>query len=354
MGKHCKTGGLPNIKWQVEKYHETKFLRDERRTIEERLPEIIRRLESPAVQIRNRPIQNQQQTDYFPDWQFTEARNFEGGFITQENNGPSTSQARPTTSYSLDETPMEEGEVSSDSELEPLVLEEPIFNWANYLGVKTVQYNKMGHAPRIQAMEPHNCDDENTVRETKKEFATDLQLLMTETTNDPKLLNTLGCLERKQYDNIPEEYNKYNRKLSTRYRLVFFEEKVIVPANLRTTVITLLYKGHLAIKKMKLAAKHFWWLTLTEAIQRKCDSWKPCISSGKNLKRNIPKTEQNRLPPLNSSNEEIQLDFIGPITENNRRFFILLSMDQYSKWPAASLCKSTDGKTAVYFFQQNL
>ena len=47
---------------------------------------------------------------------------------------------------------------------------------------------------------------------------------MTETTNDPKLLKTLVCLERQQY-NIPDEYSLYNKKLSTRYELVFFEKK---------------------------------------------------------------------------------------------------------------------------------
>ena len=86
---------------------------------------------------------------------------------------------------------MEEVEISSDSELVPSVLEVPNINWANCLGVKSVQYIKMCHAPRIQAMEPNIWDHENTVRETEKEFATDLQLLMTETTDDPKLLKTL-------------------------------------------------------------------------------------------------------------------------------------------------------------------
>ena len=166
----------------------------------------------------------------------------------------------------------------------------------------------MGHAPRIQAMEQHNWDHENTVRETEKQFATDLELLMTKTTNDPKLLKTLVCFERKQYDNFAEEYNQNKRNLSTRYGLVFFEEKIIFPANLRTTVITFLYKRHAAItkiNKMTMAAKHFWWPKLTDAIQRKCDSCIPCKLSGKNPKPNIPLTEQNRLPQLNSPNEEI-------------------------------------------------
>ena len=74
--------------------------------------------------------------------------------------------------------------------------------------------------------------------------------------------------------------------------------------------------------------------------------------SGKNIKPNIPSTETNSLPPLNNPNEEIQIDFIGPITENNCRFYILLSMDRCSKWPAASFCTSTDGETAVKFLEK--
>ena len=46
------------------------------------------------------------------------------------------------------------------------------------------------------------------------------------------------------------------------------------------------------------------------------------------------------------------MDFIGPITEKNRRFFILLSMDRFSKWPEASFCESTESQTAVKFLEQ--
>ena len=103
---------------------------------------------------------------------------------------------------------------------------------------------------------------------------------------------------------------------------------------------------------MTLAARHFWWPRMTEAIQKKCESCLLCKMSGKNIKPNIPSTETISLPPLNNPNEEIQMDFIGPITENNRRFYILLSMDRYSKWPAASFCTSTDGGTALKFLEQ--
>ena len=107
---------------------------------------------------------------------------------------------------------------------------------------------------------------------------------------------------------MPEEYQTYKKKLSSRFGLVFIEDKIIVPKNLRETVISLLHKGHPAINKMTLAARHFWWPRRTEAIQKKCESCLPCKMSGKNIKPNIPSTKTNSLPPLNNPNKEIQLD----------------------------------------------
>ena len=74
--------------------------------------------------------------------------------------------------------------------------------------------------------------------------------------------------------------------------------------------------------------------------------------SSKNIKSNIPSTETNHLSRLDNPNEESQLDLIGPITVDNRRFHILLSMDRFSKWPATSFCTSTDGETATKFLEQ--
>ena len=139
-------------------------------------------------------------------------------------------------------------------------------------------------------------------------------------------------------------YQMHRKKLSSKFGVVFIEDKIIVPKNLRATVISLLHKGHPAINKSALAAQHFWWQRMTEAIQKKCESCLPCKMSSKNIKPNISNTEKNSLPPLNNPNEEIQLDFIGPITERKCRFYILLSMDQYSKWPAGVFARLRTSK----------
>ena len=210
---------------------------------------------------------------------------------------------------------MEEGEIDSKTDQDLSVLEVPKINWAHYVGVKSVQNVKMGHAHKITAEEDKNWDLEQAVRETEKSFSEDLQLLMTETTNDPNLLRTLVCLERQQLDLIPEEYQVHKKKLSSRFSLIFIEGKIIVPKNLRTTIVSLLHKGHPAIDKISLAARHFWWPKMMEAFQKKCETCIPCKMSGISIKPNLQQTEKNSLPPLSNPNKEIQLDFIGLITE---------------------------------------
>ena len=188
--------------------------------------------------------------------------------------------------------PMEEGEIDSETDQDPSVLEVPANNWARYVGTNSVQYVKMGHAPRIAAEKQNDWNLEQAVRETQKNFSTDLQLLMTETTNDPNLLKTLVCLERQQHEMIPDEYQTHRSKLSSRFGLVSMVDRIIVPKNLRFTVISLLHKGHPVINKLTLAARHFWWPKMADAIQKKCATCIPCKLSGKSMKPNMPSTEE--------------------------------------------------------------
>ena len=98
--------------------------------------------------------------------------------------------------------------------------------------------------------------------------------------------------------------------------------------------------------------KTFWWPRLTRDIQQKCDECIPCKMASKNIKPQLPMTEINYLPPVEKTNREIQLDFIGPIRFKHWRFYILLSIDRYSRWPAACICEAPTGKTANNFLEQ--
>ena len=103
---------------------------------------------------------------------------------------------------------------------------------------------------------------------------------------------------------------------------------------------------------MSATAKPFWWPKLTKEIQNKCDECIRCKMAGKSLKPQIPTLKINYLPPADKPNEENQLHFIGPIRFKQRRFFILISIDRYSRWPATCICEAPTGKTAKTFLEQ--
>ena len=333
-------------------------MRNERKVIEERLQQIINTREQGDLRQRIGPQHSggfQPKSGRSERWTVDPFWEMDRPTPVNHADRPGPSTTLPSQQELFAPMPMEEGEIESETDQDLSVLEVPAINWARYVGVKSVQYVKMGHASKVTAMEENNWDLGQAVRETERNFLTDLQLLMNETTNDPTLLETLVCLERQQHEQIPDEYLPHKKKLSTRFGLVFIEDKIIVPKNLKTTIISSLHKGHPPINKMTTAARHFWWPKMTEATQKKCESCIPCKLSGKSIKPNIPSTEKNNLlPRFDNSNEEIQLDFIGPITVDNRRFHILLSMDRFSKWPAASFCTSTDVETANKFLEQNI
>ena len=252
QGIYQMTGG----KWK--KYHEPKFLRNEQKVIEERLQQIIKGREQGYLRQRIGPQDSggfQPQTRRSEQWTVDPFWEVEGPTPVQQKNRPGPSSASPDQEL-FAPMPMQEGEIESETDQNPSILEVPARYWARYVGVKSVQYVKMGHAPKIAAQEENNWDLAQAVRETERHFSTDLQLLMKETTNDPTLLKTLVCLERQQHDQIPDEYLPHKKRLSSRFGLVFIEDKIIVPKNLRTTIISLLHKSHPAINKMTDAARH--------------------------------------------------------------------------------------------------
>ena len=125
---------------------------------------------------------------------------------TQDRPGPSTSSSSRSYNPPL---PMEEGEINSETDQDPSVLKVPAIDWARHVGVKGVQYVKKGHAPQKAAKEQSDWNLEQAVRETEKNFPTDLQLILTETTNDANMLKTLVCLERQHHELIPGEYQTF-------------------------------------------------------------------------------------------------------------------------------------------------
>ena len=132
----------------------------------------------------------------------------------------------------------------------------------------------------------------------------------------------------------------------------FYDDKIIIPQALRRTINTLQHKGHHAINKMSAAAKPFWSPKLTKEVQTKCGDCISCKMAGKSIQPQFSMSKTNYLPPAEKPNQDIQLDFIGPIRFEQRKFFILNSIDRYSRWSSACICEAPTGKTAETILEQ--
>ena len=87
----------------------------------------------------------------------------------------------------------------------------------------------------------------------------------------------------------------------------------------------------------------------------RAENCKQCLDQGKNLKPITPKSELGALPKLSEPNEELQLDFAGPIVDtknNNNEHYILAAVDRFSHYPSAIVHTNCDTQTAIEFLTQ--
>ena len=117
----------------------------------------------------------------------------------------------------------------------------------------------------------------------------------------------------------------------------------------------MMHHGHAAIDKMGKAAEAFRWPGMYREIQEKSENCPSCRAAGKNLRTQLSITEVNRLEILTEPNQEIQLDFAGPIKLKTRGdVYILVAVDRFSKCPTAHICKNTDTRTVMKFLTKLL
>ena len=85
----------------------------------------------------------------------------------------------------------------------------------------------------------------------------DLPLLVDETARETKILDAIIALETGRSDNIFYPYHPHREYLTTRFGLLFYNDKIIIPEELRSTLIAMLLQGHVSVNKMDQSAEAF-------------------------------------------------------------------------------------------------
>ena len=196
---------------------------------------------------------------------------------------------------------------------------------------------------------------EDTIKKAEFEFMMDLEILIARTAIDPELTSVRISMRREDREATPEGYKQVFGKLSIRLGLIFMDDQIVVPVDLRRRLLDILHFGHAGLTKMTAEAKIFWWPNITRDIENKAKDCTACLASGKNLKYQLPKSHYGSLKTLTEPGQEIQIDFTGKLHNKkiNGDVQILIAIDRFSKWPTVKICKTAETKEVINFLTNN-
>ena len=152
---------------------------------------------------------------------------------------------------------------------------------------------------------------EDSVKKVEFELMFDLKTFISKTAIDPELTRVRASMRREDRDTTPDGYRSVFDKLSIRWGLVFMDDQIVVPMDLRKRLLDILHFGHAGMTKMTAEAKMFWWPDINRDIENKVKDCVACLASGKKLKNQLPNNHYGKLKKLTELGQKIQIDFTG-------------------------------------------
>ena len=138
----------------------------------------------------------------------------------------------------------------------------------------------------------------------------------------------------------------FQRDIHVKEGLLFNDNKLIVPAALKSPFLSFLHETQPGQFGMKSLTENIWWPHLYREIYYHGKNCIQCIKAGKNLKVILG----TKLPSLNEPNEEVDLDFAGSLDKNwvNSKY-LLLCIDRFTKFPSAKVVNNTSASSILAF-----
>ena len=144
----------------------------------------------------------------------------------------------------------------------------------------------------------------------------------------------------------------YWRDLHVRSGCVCVDERVAIPHSIQDAVLESLHLTHPGSWGMITLGQYAFWPYMHREILNKAATCKPCTDIGKNLKSVIPASKWKPLLPCTEPNEEIQIDFGGPITnEKDQDIYFLACIDRFSKYPSVEVVDKANGPNVIKFLE---
>ena len=145
----------------------------------------------------------------------------------------------------------------------------------------------------------------------------------------------------------------YWRDLYGRSGCVCVEERVAIPHSIQDAVLESLHLTHPGSWGIITLGQYAFWPYMHREILKKTAQCKPCTDIGKNLKSLVPASKWKPLVNCSEPNEEIQIDFGGPITnEKDQIIHCLACIGRFSKYPTAEVFDNANGPNVIKFLDE--
>ena len=131
---------------------------------------------------------------------------------------------------------------------------------------------------------------------------------------------------------------------------VCLDERVAIPHSIQDAVLESLHLTHPGSWGMITLGQYAFLPYMHREILNKAAQCKPCTDIGKNLKPVVPASKWKPLQTCTEPNEEIQIDFGGPITnEKDQDIYFLACLDRFSKFPTVEAFEKANGLNVLKF-----
>ena len=287
-----------------------KKLRDKLMKVPSRPNMLVHHDQNPLIWVPSRPNKRSREEIAEIDGELIQRANRLGGGYQ-----PMQVEEQIPNEIQAEEQPTEDRTNDSESEGESQVIRGdnlPIVDLKNYnTEGKEAHYVQINQI--IGAITEGKKLAEETIKKAEMDFMMDLKSLIAKSATDAELNRIKLALNREDHSMAPENYRQYFENISSKWGLYFLNDRIIVPTELRKKLLDTLHFGHAGTTKMTAEAKIFWWPNINKDIEDKVKFCIACMSSGKNLKYQLPKNESGKLKTLTEPGQEIQIAFNGKL-----------------------------------------
>ena len=181
-------------------------------------------------------------------------------------------------------------------------------------------------------------------------------LMASHTTKDAILKEIRDCFLTENEDRckqISPYIHSFWKDIHVKNGCVCIDDKIAFPHAIKDSYVDAIHATHPGTWGMTDMATHAWWPYMHRDIITKTAKCNPCVKIGKNLKSIIPANKWAPLKLCKVPNEEIQIDFGGPIyNEKNQEIYFLACIDRFSKFPTAEVFDRANADNILKFLQE--